>query len=146
MSTIIANVMISTRANSMDVVSFVGAPPQGCPREAKSQCKGRATFWLDNLMETGEFIRIVVANATFVVRQLTICVNVLNQLKNCVSKLAKLRKLQGGVNHANVNLAKTRDEDIDNFQVVDSPYASNDLVAEILDLDMMNVNENLHHD
>jgi hypothetical protein len=54
--------------------------------------------------------------------------------------------LQGGVNHANVNLAKTRDEDIDNFQVVDSPYASNDLVAEILDLDMMNVNENLHHD
>jgi hypothetical protein len=53
--------------------------------------------------------------------------------------------LQGGVNHANVNLAKTHNEDIDNFQV-DSPYISNDLVAEILDLNMMNVHENLHHD
>ncbi len=96
-------------------------------------------------MEIGEVIHIVVANASFVVCQLTICMNVLNQLKNCVSKLAKLCKLQGGVNHANVNLAKTHNEDIDNFQV-DSPYISNDLVAEILDLNMMNVHENLHHD
>jgi hypothetical protein len=37
--------------------------------------------------------------------------------------------LQGGVNHANVNLVETHDEEIDNFQVVDSPYASNDLAA-----------------
>lgn len=54
--------------------------------------------------------------------------------------------MQGGVNHANVNLVKTHDEDIDNFQVVDSPYTSNNIVVEILDLNMMNVHENLHHD
>jgi hypothetical protein len=78
MSTTIANVMISIHANFMDVVSFVGAPPQGCPREAESQCKGRATFWLNRLMETEKFIRIVVANAFFVVHQLTTYVNVLN--------------------------------------------------------------------
>jgi hypothetical protein len=45
--------------------------------------------------------------------------------------------LQGGVNHANVNLAETHDEDIDNFQVVDSPYALDDLAAKILDPNMM---------
>lgn len=78
MSTTIANVMISIHTSSMDVVSFVGVPPQGCPREAESQCKGRATFWLNSLMETKEFICIVVANATFVVHQLTTCMNVLN--------------------------------------------------------------------
>jgi hypothetical protein len=61
-------------------------------------------------------------------------------------KLAELCKLQGGVNHENVNLAKTHNENIDNFQVVDSPYASNDLATKILDLNMMNVHENPHHD
>jgi hypothetical protein len=30
--------------------------------------------------------------------------------------------LQGGVNRANVNLAKTHNEKFDNFQVVDPPY------------------------
>jgi hypothetical protein len=78
MSTTITNIMISVHTSSMGLVNFVGAPPQGCPREAKSQCEGRATFWLDSLMETEEFIRIVMANATFVVRQPTTCVNVLN--------------------------------------------------------------------
>lgn len=52
-------------------------------------------------------------------------------------KWAKIQKLQGSVNHANVNLAKTHDEDIDNFQVVDSPYALDDLAAKILDPNMM---------
>jgi hypothetical protein len=38
-------------------------------------------------------------------------------------------------------LVKTHDEKIDNFQVVDSPYVLDDLVAEILDLNMMNVHK-----
>jgi len=54
--------------------------------------------------------------------------------------------LQSGVNHANVNLAKTHDEKIDNIQVANSPYISNDLATKILDLNMMNVHENPHHD
>jgi hypothetical protein len=75
LSTTTTNTMINVHTSSMDVVSFVGPPPLG---EAKSQCKGIATFWLGSLMETKEFIHIVVVNATFVVRQLTACVNVLN--------------------------------------------------------------------
>jgi hypothetical protein len=54
--------------------------------------------------------------------------------------------LQGGVNHANVNLVETHNEEIDNFHVVDSPYALDDLAIEILDLNMMSVHENPHHD
>jgi hypothetical protein len=76
MSTTISNVKIKVHTSSMDMISFVGAPFQGCPREVESQCEGRTTFWLDNLMETEEFIHIVVANATFVVHQLTTCMNI----------------------------------------------------------------------
>jgi hypothetical protein len=54
--------------------------------------------------------------------------------------------LQGGVNHANVNLAKTHNEKTDNFQVVDPPYISDDLATKILYLNMMSVHENPHHD
>ncbi len=52
-------------------------------------------------------------------------------------KWAEIHKLQGGVNHANVNLAETHDENIDNFQVVGSPYTLDDLATKILDLNMM---------
>jgi hypothetical protein len=77
--------MINVHTNSMDVISFVGALPLG---EVESQCKGSATFWFDSLMETKEFIHIVVVNATFVVHQLAICMNVLNYQKNCISELS----------------------------------------------------------
>jgi hypothetical protein len=61
LSTITTNIMIDVHMSSMDMVSFVGVPPLG---EAESQCKGRATFWLDSLMENEEFICTVVVNAT----------------------------------------------------------------------------------
>jgi hypothetical protein len=44
-------------------------------------------------------------------------------------KWTKLHKLQSGVNHANVNLVETHNEEINNFQVVDSPYALDDLAT-----------------
>jgi hypothetical protein len=77
-STTIAVVMIRIHTSSMDMINFVGAFPQRCLGQAESQCKGRATFWLNSLMEAEKFIHIVIANTTFVVCQLTTCVNVLN--------------------------------------------------------------------
>jgi hypothetical protein len=71
-ATITTNVLIDVHMSSMDVVSFVGVPPLG---EAKSQCKGSVTFWLNSLMEIEEFICIVMVNATFEVCQLITCVN-----------------------------------------------------------------------
>jgi hypothetical protein len=75
LSTTTTNVMISVHTSSMDMVSFVGPPPLG---EAKRQCKGSTTFWLNSLMEIEDLIYIVVVNATFVVCQLITHANVLN--------------------------------------------------------------------
>jgi len=61
------------------------------------------------------------------------------ELVKKLHKQVELRKLQGGVNHENINLVETHDEKIDSFQVVDSLYNSYDLAAKILDLNMMNV-------
>jgi hypothetical protein len=62
----------SFKMSFVDMVSYVETP-----REAKSQCEGNATFWLGCLMEIEKLICVVMENATFVVRQLTTCVNVL---------------------------------------------------------------------
>ncbi len=88
----------------------------GTPREAKSQCKSNATFWLGCLMEIKELIYVVIDNATFVVCQFTTCANVL--ITNELHKWVELYKLQGSVHHANVHLAKIHGQNIDNFHFV----------------------------
>jgi hypothetical protein len=61
------------------------------------------------------------------------------ELAKNLHKRVELHKLQGGVNHENVNLVKTHDEKIDSFQVVNFPYNLDDLATKFLDLNMMNV-------
>jgi hypothetical protein len=66
------------------------------------------------------------------------------ELAKELSKRAKLRKLQGGVNHTNVNLAKTHNENINNFQVVDLTLRMT--LLQKFWIFMINVHENPHHD
>lgn len=66
------------------------------------------------------------------------------ELAKELCKWTKLHKLQGGVNHTNVNLAKTHNEKINNFQV-DDLMLQMTLLQKIW-IFMMNVHENPHHD
>jgi hypothetical protein len=66
------------------------------------------------------------------------------ELAKELSKRTKLRKLQGDVNHTNVNLAKTHTEKINNFQVVDLTLQMT--LLQKFWIFMINVHENPHHD